>query len=151
MLRDGQHVGVDDAAGNANVFGVSAVVEEQIFAEIFLMLGAVEAGAAGRGVQRDHAHSLAESADVGPNFLDHPGQLMPEQRRRHDHARVISPLIDLEVGAAGQSDLHLHQYLTFFQFGDRHLLDFDVLFAIEDGGGHLSAHSTGPSIHCPVG
>ena len=33
-----QHVGFNDAARHANVLGVRAVVEEEIFAEIFLML-----------------------------------------------------------------------------------------------------------------
>ena len=150
VLGDGQHVGFNDAARDANVFGISAVVEQQIFAKIFLVLGAVEACAAGRRVERHHAHSLAESPDVGPNFLDHTGQFMSKQCRRHDHARVISPLINLEVGAACQRNLHLDQDFAFVQFGDRHLLDLDVLFAIEDRRGHLSVHSTGPSIGCPV-
>ncbi len=48
--RDDQHVGFNDALGNANVFGVSAIVEEEIFAKIFLMLGAVETHLAGRGI-----------------------------------------------------------------------------------------------------
>src|SRR5882724_2587274 len=47
-LRDGEHVQLDDAFGDLDVFGVSTVVEQQVFAKIFLMLGAIEAGLAGR-------------------------------------------------------------------------------------------------------
>src|SRR5579862_213034 len=61
--RDDQHVGFNDAARHANVFGVSTVVEEQIFAEVFLMLGAVEAHLARGGVEGDDAHALLESVD----------------------------------------------------------------------------------------
>src|SRR6185437_208875 len=63
---------------------------------------------------------------------------MPEQSRRHDHARVITTLINLQVSPAGESHVHLHQDLTAFQTGNRHLLDFYVLFAIEDSRCHLA-------------
>ncbi len=150
VLRNGQHVGFNDAARNANVFGVSAVVEQQVFAEIFLVLGAVETHAAGRGVQRHHAHALLEAPDVGANFFDDAGQFVAKQRRRHDHARVIAALIDLQIGTAGQGHLHLDQHFPFVQRGDRHPFDFDVLFTVEDRRCHLSVHSTGPSIRCPA-
>jgi hypothetical protein len=35
--RDNKRVQVDDAARDADVFGICAVVEQQVFAEIFLM------------------------------------------------------------------------------------------------------------------
>ena len=56
IRRNRQHVGFDDAPRNANVFRIGAVVEKQIFAKIFLVLGAVEAHA---GRARSSAPPLA--------------------------------------------------------------------------------------------
>src|SRR6185312_9083565 len=63
---------------------------------------------------------------------------MPEQSRRHDHACMITTLVNLEVSPTGQGNVHLHQDLTAFQSGNRHLLDLYVLFAIEDSRCHLA-------------
>ena len=94
---------LNNAPRNADVFGIGAVIEQQVFAEIFLVLGAVEAHLAGRGVQRHHPHALLEAAHARPDFFDHAGQFVPEQRRGHDHARMVAALIDLQIGAAGQA------------------------------------------------
>ena len=150
MTGDRQHVGLDDAARDVNVFGVGSVIEQQVFAEIFLVLRAVEAHAARRRVQRDHTHALLESFDVGPDLFDDPGQFMAEQRRRHNHAGVVAPLIDLQIGTASQGHLHLDQHFPFIQLGNRHLLDFDVLFAVEDRRCHVSVHAMSPSISYPA-
>jgi len=40
-------------------FGVGAIVEEKIFAEIFLATAAVEAAQAGRGICGDYAKAIA--------------------------------------------------------------------------------------------
>ena len=90
-------------AGNADVLGVGAVVEQQILAQIFLAALAEEALAAGRRIGRHHAlarrgnfvTSLAHRDDVA-------GQFVPEQGRRHDHPRVVAAAKDLDVGAAGE-------------------------------------------------
>src|SRR5213078_91950 len=65
---------------------------------------------------------------------------VPKQRRWNDHARVIAALVNLEVGAASQCRLHLDEDFAFLHTGNRHLLDLDVLFAVEDGGCHLASH-----------
>jgi len=88
------HVGFNNALGHANVFGVRAIVEEKIFAEIFLMLGAVEAHLARGGVQGNHAHALLETVDAGADLLDDTSQFMAEQGGRDDHAGVVATLID---------------------------------------------------------
>src|SRR5581483_3253525 len=41
--RHGEHVGLNNAPRNADVLSVSAVVKQQVLAQVFLMLGAVEA------------------------------------------------------------------------------------------------------------
>src|SRR5215471_18282826 len=63
MWRNHQGVQINDAARNTNVLGVSSVVEQEVFAEVFLVTRTVEAGLAWRGVQRHHPHALLKSAD----------------------------------------------------------------------------------------
>ncbi len=138
VRRNDQHVQIDDAARDFDVFGVGAVVEQQIFAKIFLMARAVEAHLAGRGIQCDNLHALLESANAGADYFDDSGEFVSEQGGRNDHAGVVAALIDLEVGAASQCDLHLDQYLAILDVGDGNLLNFHVLFTVEDGCCHLS-------------
>jgi hypothetical protein len=63
-----------------------------------------------------------------------------EESGRDDHARVVSAFIDLEIGAAGQSDLDFDKHLTTAGMRDRHFLNLHVLFAVEDGGCHFPVH-----------
>src|SRR5262249_49023374 len=101
-----EHVFADDAAGDANVFGVRAVVEEEVFAKIGLALAAEKALIAGGGIRGDDAHAFADNAvDGAAFFLDGAGELVAEQGRRLNHALVETLLPDFEVGAAGESDL----------------------------------------------
>ena len=109
------------------------------------MLGAVEALPAGRRIQRHYPHALAESATFGTVSSIDARQLVPEQRGRNDHPGMISTLIHLEIGAAGQCHLHLDEYFAFTDGRNRYPLDLHVLFAVEDGGCHLSVHSLIPS------
>src|SRR5579871_502347 len=130
VLGNHQHVGFNNSPRYTDVFRVCAVVEEQIFAEIFLMFGAIKAHLAGRRIQRDHPHALLESVDAAPNLFDDASQFVPEQRWRHDHSRVISALIHLQIGAARKSYLHLDQDLSLAHAWDRNLLDLQVFFAV---------------------
>ena len=143
--RNDQHVGFNDAAWNADVFGVGAVVEEEIFAEIFLMLGAVEAHLARGGVERDNAHALLEAINSGSDFLDDSGEFVAEQGGRDDHAGMIAALVDLEIGTAGQGDLDLDENLAVSDARDGNFFDFEIFFAVQDGGGHFSIHCVLPS------
>ena len=56
---------------------------------------------------------------------------------------MIAALIDLEIGAASKSDLHLDQDFTIAYARYRHLLDLHVLFAVEDGGCHFPCQNLG--------
>ncbi len=60
--RDEVGIALDDARRDANVLGIRAVVKEQIFAEIGLLVLTVEASPARRGVGRDDAIALAKVA-----------------------------------------------------------------------------------------
>ena len=147
---NGEHVGFNNAARNANVFGVSAVIEQQVFAEIFLMFGAVEAHLAGRRIQRHYPHALFEAAYTVPDFFNHSGKFMSEERRRDNHARVIAALVDLKIGTAGQCDLHLDQHFPIANSRDGYSFNLYVLFAIEDSRCHLSVHARFLPTSCPV-
>jgi hypothetical protein len=76
-----------------------------------------------------------------PDFLDRARQFMPEQRRRHNHAGVIAPLIHLQIRAAGQRHVDLDQNFALSHTRDRHSFNLDVFFAVEDGSRHLAIHS----------
>ena len=143
--RNDEHVGFDDAPRDADVFSVSSVVEEQIFAEIFLMLGAVETHLARRGIQRDHLHALLEAVDALADFFNDSCQLVAEERGRDDHAGVVAALIHLQVGTAGERDLNFDQHLALFDARDRHSFNLEIFFAVQDGGGHFSIHCWFPS------
>src|SRR5690349_14135773 len=54
---------------------------------------------------------------------------------------MIAALIDLQVGAASEGYLYLDKNLAWLQARNRHLLDFNVLFAIEDGSLHGSVQA----------
>src|ERR1043165_4151453 len=100
------------------------------------MLAAIEASPARCGVQGYHPHPLMEALDSRPDLRDDSGEFVPEERRRHDHARVVAPLKNLEVGAVRQSDFYFDEYLAFVQTGYGYLLDLQVFFAVKYGRGH---------------
>src|SRR6266852_8486226 len=113
------------------------------------MLGAVEAHAAGSRVECNHAHTLLEATHSFTDFLDRAGQFMPEQRRRHNHAGVIAPLIHLQIRAASEGHVDLHQNFAVTHAWDRHFFNLDVFFAVKDGSRHLAIHSWCPSHALP--
>ena len=112
-VRHFQHVFGDDAAGNAHVFGVRAVVEQQVFAKIFLAAAAVIAAETRRGIGGDHANAHAPAgvhtlAD-GDDFADH---FVAEDGGRLNHLGVIAALPDFQVGAIGQRQAHAQQHFV---------------------------------------
>src|SRR5579884_270285 len=138
VIRNPQHIDFNDAAGNFDVLGVGSVNEEQVLAQVRLLPQAEEAHATGRGVQRNNAHSRAEVLHARAHFFDRSREFVPEQCRGLDHARVVPALEDLKIGAAGEGHLDFNQNLSLGHARDGHLLDFYVLFSVEDGGLHGS-------------
>ena len=63
-----QGIFLDDAGGDADVFGVGAVVEEEVFAEVLLAVAAEEAGVAGGGVEGHDAVADGEVGDACADF-----------------------------------------------------------------------------------
>ncbi len=131
-VRHFQHVFHRDAAGDAHVFGISAVVEEQIFAKIFLPAAAVIAAQTRSGVGGDHAHAnpparvhtLAHRGDVADDFV-------AKHRGRLNHFGVIAALPDFQVGAIGKRETNAEE--NFFGGERRHVnhLDAQIFAAIQ--------------------
>ncbi len=97
-----QGVLFDDAGGDADVLGVSAVVEEEVFAEILLAVAAEEADVAGSGVEGDDAVAACEWRYSGPTSTTVPASFVAEGDGRLQHHGVVAAAIDLEIGAAGE-------------------------------------------------
>jgi hypothetical protein len=53
---------------------------------------------------------------------------------------MISALVNLEIGTAGQRDLDLDQNLAVADPGDGYSLNFHILFTVEDSCCHMSVH-----------
>src|SRR5258708_17735889 len=66
---------------------------------------------------------------------------MPENGGRHNHPRMVSTPENLNVGAAGQSDLDANQKVAFINLGNGYGLHLQVFLAIEHGRHHLGFHS----------
>jgi len=146
--RDAQHVLGDDARGQAGELRVGAVPEEQVVAQARPLPPAGAALAAGRGVGGHHRVAPPPPVDPGADLLDDARHLVAEERRRHDHPRVIAAAEDLGVGAAGERGLDADQDLARPRARHRHVLDAEVALSVEDGRAHhhrLSSPAGRPS------
>lgn len=102
VVGDEEGVFFDDAGGDADVLGVSTVVEEEIVAEVLLVVEAEEAGVAGGGVEGQDAVADREFCDAVADFNDGPGELVTEEAVKGEHLGVVAAAIDFEVSAAGE-------------------------------------------------
>ncbi len=139
ILRHANRVHGHDALGNADELCVRAVVEEQIVAEILLAAQAEIAFAARRGIERHHAIARREIRDTLAGFENRSRQFVAEERRGHDHARVIAAPEDLEVRPASKRSAHVDDQLARRRLGDGNLLDADIFASMENGGLHGAA------------
>ena len=132
------HIGIqaNDARRNLDEFRISAVIEQQIFAEIHASAAAIEALQAGRGIRGHDALPDLETLDALAHRHHIAGQFVPEQSGRHDHPRVIAAQKNLDVGAAGQGRAHAHQQIVRPDVRNRNAFQLHVLFAVEHGREH---------------
>src|ERR1700722_1313291 len=137
-MRDFQHIFGGDATGDAHVLGVSAVVEEQVLAEIFLSATAMKTTQARGGIGGHHAHADLPAGiyalSDGGNFADH---FVAKDGRRLNHFGVITALPNFEVGAIGQREEHADQNFIDSQRGHIDLLNTQVFATVENGGIHF--------------
>ncbi len=141
-VGDAEGVFFDDARGDADVLGVGAVVEEQVVAEVLLVVAAEEAGVAGRGVEREDAVADGERGDAFADLDDGSGEFVAEEAIEGEHFGVVAAAVDLEVGAAGKGGAHAQDQLAGSGRGDRDILDAEVFLAAKDGGSHGSARGS---------
>jgi hypothetical protein len=121
-VGDEEGVLFDDAGGDADVLGVGAVVEEEVFAEILLAMGAEETDVAGSGVEGYDAVAFAEGVDSGADFGDYAGELVTEGDRRLQHEGMVAAAVDLEISAAGKGCAYTNDQLSVRGAGDIYLL-----------------------------
>src|ERR1043166_7887881 len=62
--------------------------------------------------------------------------------QRGYHARMITALINLQIGSTSESHLNLDEHLTIFHTWNRHFFNLQVLLTVEDCGCHFSVHSS---------
>ena len=139
MTRNFDHVLAKNAGGNQCVFRVCAVVEYEILAQIGPALPAEEAFVTRSGVRRNHAHTWFEAiAHSRARLFDDSSHFMAEDRRRHDHARVVTLFPDLQIGATRKRDLDSDQEIVRADGRDRHFLDLQIFAAVQHGRHHVS-------------
>src|SRR2546430_17253407 len=100
-----QHIFRYDTPRDAHVFGVCAVIEQKVFAEIFLPAAAMIAAETRRGVRGNYTNASAPAcinalAD-SDNFAD---DFMTEDRGRTNHFGVIAAPPNFQVGAIVQGE-----------------------------------------------
>jgi hypothetical protein len=140
--RNAKGIFGDDAGWYEEVFRIGAVVEDKAIAEVFLIMAAVVAVAAGRGVEGDNAIAGTKGGDAAANLMDGAGEFMSEGDRGLEHARVIATAIDLKVCAAGERGMDADDDFASPRLRHRNLLDTQVLAPVKDGGCHLRCHLT---------
>ncbi len=128
----------DDPGGNADVLGIGAVVEEQVLAEVFLSADAPVTGAAGRRIQRHHAHARLEAAHACARLVHHSRHFMSEESRRSDHPGVVSAAKNLQVGAASERGVDRGSQSPPSGGGEGNPFNPDIFFAVKHGSVHLT-------------
>src|SRR5438552_17833773 len=106
------HVAFDNSGGNADVLGVSTVVEKQIVTQVFIAALAKETLHAGSGVGRYHSLAHVPPFHFRTHGDDIASQLVSEKRRRNNHARMVTAAEHLHVGTARERSLYAHQHVA---------------------------------------
>jgi hypothetical protein len=138
VVRDDERVLGDNAGRNADELGISAVVEEQVVAEILLPALAEVALAAGSRIESDNATAVGKALDPLPRLDDCSGQLVTEESGRNDHTGMIATTKDFEIRSTGEGSANAHDQFTGARPGNGHVFDANVLASVEDCGLHGS-------------
>jgi len=144
MGGDLVHVALYDAGGDADIFSVGAVIEEEVLAEVFEAAAAIEAVEAGGGVGGDDALADVEAFDVFADGDDVAGEFVAEEGRRDDHFGVITAAKDLDVGATGKGGADADKDIAFLDFGNGDLFHAHLFAPVEHSSLHLLVHLRQP-------
>src|SRR5579872_4311582 len=71
---------------------------------------------------------------------------MAEQRRRGDHTGMVSAAKHFDVGPTSERCTHAHQHIARPKLRHVHDFNLQLLFAVQDGRGHLLSHSVLTSV-----
>jgi hypothetical protein len=138
VVRDDERVLGDNAGRNADELGISAVVEEQVVAEILLPALAEVALAAGSRIESDNATAVGKALDPLPRLDDGSGQLVAEEGGGDDHAGMIATTKDFEIRSTSEGGADAHDQLAVTRPRNRHIFDAYVFASVEDCGLHGS-------------
>lgn len=133
---DREQVSGDDPGRDHNGFGVGAVQEEEVIAEVGLSDAAWMAGKAGGGIGGNDPGADGPTAGLRMDLGDDAGEFVSEGAGRGEHPGVITAAIDLEIGAAGEGGLDAEADFTGLEWGRDESLDADLFPAVEDGSAH---------------
>jgi hypothetical protein len=141
MRRQFVSVPLHDPGGNADKFRVSAIVEEQVIAEVGTIAKAKSAMSARRRIGSHHPLPDGKLSDIRPNRNNIPGKFVAEDSRRDNHSSVVAPPEDLNICAARQSDANAHQKVapSDLRNGDR--LYAEAFPPVEYRRHHVFLHS----------
>ena len=89
-IGDLMGVASHNRAGDPNIFGVSAVVEQKVFAKVLLLPLAGITVSAGRRIGRDDPLPHLEISHFRTDRYNVTRQLVPQHRRRSDHACMVT-------------------------------------------------------------
>jgi hypothetical protein len=131
-----QQISLHQARGNYNRFRVCTIQEQQIVAEIFLLLLTVKACAAWGRICDHDAISDVPTLHTRRNFRNRARHLMPEHRGGNDHARMITALKNLEISAAGERRFNTQANFSRCEWPRVDLFDPNIFPAME----HCSFH-----------
>ncbi len=136
---DGKGIFGDDPGWDADVFGVGAVVEEKVFAEVLLAVQAEEAGVTGGGVEGDDAVVTAEGGYAFTDVHDGAGEFMAEETVGCEHFGVVAAAKDFEVCAAGEGGVNAEDEFPGGGDGLCHAFQAQVFPAVQ----HRTEHGFG--------
>jgi hypothetical protein len=138
--RNAEGIFGDDAGWDEEIFGIGAVVEDEAVAEVFLVVAAVVAIAAGRGVEGDDAIAGTKGRNAAADLMDRACELVSERNRGLEHPRMIATAVDLEVCAASERGMDADDDFASPRLRHGNLLNTQVLPTVEDGGCHMRCH-----------
>src|SRR5262245_35460774 len=124
MRRNFNKILSEDARGNQRILSISAVVEDEVFAQVGLVSRAKVAHVAGSGIRGHHAHTFSKSVfHIRSHFFHDPSEFVAEEGRRLYHPSVIALLPHFKVRATRERGHHTDQYLPRTHSRDIHSLN----------------------------
>jgi hypothetical protein len=133
-------VPLHDARRDTDVFGVRAVIEKQILAEVLETAATEKAFVARGGIRRDHPVSNTELRDTLANRDYITGQFVPKHSGGDDHSGMVAPTKDFHIGPASQRHLYPDENVSVIDCRNGNRLYLQVLLAVKHGGHHLVIH-----------